>query len=393
MNAAERRLIAGIDLNSEHPMICYYEQETDHTVTAPLKVGNDDISFRDILEEMEEIEYDEEAPFSERQARTDELAGQVASTLKKALSTLGLRDAGSQIVGLTVTVPHLTKLLVSLIRSVFRELGIERDRGFLQDYRESYYYYTLYQKPELWNRSVGFFEFDGNRISFTSLTHNRQTRPVTVSCTEGVSITLKGEKNTWDEQFSNMIQASLRQNIYSCIFLQGDTFDKQWAARSVSLLLRGGRKVFITDNLYARGACYTAREKTLTRRLSDYLYLGEDLVRTNLGMQMIVQGWETYYPLISAGVNWYEADRDCECILEGDPELTFLVSSMESTENSLTKMPLPGLEKIDRPEGTTRLHIHVGYDSPGRCVILVEDLGFGDLYPSGGQAWKEVLEG
>ena len=66
---------------------------------------------------------------------------------------------------------------------------------------------------------------------------------------------------------------------------------------------------------------------------------------------------------------------------------------MESTENSLTKMPLPGLEKIDRPEGTTRLHIHVGYDSPGRCVILVEDLGFGDLYPSGGQAWKEVLEG
>ena len=58
MNAAERRLIAGIDLNSEHPMICYYEQETDHTVTAPLKVGHDDISFRDMLEEREESECD-----------------------------------------------------------------------------------------------------------------------------------------------------------------------------------------------------------------------------------------------------------------------------------------------------------------------------------------------
>ncbi|MEE8886500.1 MAG: DUF5716 family protein [Eubacteriales bacterium] len=393
MGVSTRRVNAGIDLSGDHPEICYFEPDTDNTVTAPLKIGNEDVSFLDILDELNELEYDDDTQFSERESRTEELGKQAAETLKRALSTLGLKDLDDQIVGLTITVPVLTRLNVKMIRTVFRELGIGSDRGFLQSYSESFYFYTLYQKKELWNRSVAFFEFDGSRVSFTALTHNDMTRPVTVRCNEGVTITLKGDRSTWDEQFCNMINASLRQNVYSCVFLQGDTFDQHWAAKSTALLLKGGRKVFITDNLYARGACYAAREKTLQRRLSDYLYLGTDLVLTNLGMQMVIQGRETYYPLISAGVNWYEADKDCECILEGDPELTFLVSSMNSPNNSKTVMKLPGLEKIRRPEGTTRLHIHVGYDSPGRCVIVVEDMGFGDLYPSSGQSWKEVLEG
>lgn len=393
MSTAERRLNVGIDLNSVHPQICYYEQAADNTVTAPLKIGNEDASFRDILEELEEMDYDEDTPYSEQEARTEELSLQTAEILKKAFATLGISDTGSQIVGLTISVPHLTRLLVSMLQIVFRELDLADGRGFMQDYDESFYYYTLYQKPELWNRSVGFFEFDGNRITFTSLSHNNQTRPVSVTCEEGVTITLRGESNTWDDQFCHMISASLRQNIYTSVFLQGDTFSRSWAVKSTSLLLRGGRKVFIVDNLYARGACYAAREKTLKKRLQDYIYMGRDMVRTNLGMQMVIQGKETYYPLVSAGVNWYEVDKKCECILEGDPVLTFLVSAMGASANSLVRMNLTDLEKTERPEGTTRLGLHVTYEAPGRCVIEVEDLGFGDLYPSSGQVWKEVLEG
>lgn len=392
MSNAERRLNVGIDLNGEHPQICYYEQATDNTVTAPLKIGNETASFRDILEELDEMDYDDDTPFSERETRTEELGLKTAEILKKALATLGT-DTGNQITGLTITVPHLTRPIVSAIRIVFRELDLGDGKGFLQDYDESFYYYTLYQKEELWNRSVGFFDFDGKRITFTSLSLNRQTRPVSVTCEEGVTITLRGEADSWDEQFSNMIQASLRQNIYTSVFLQGETFDRSWAVKSTSLLLRGGRKAFIVDNLYARGACCAAREKTLKKRLQDYLYIGRDMVRTNLGMQMIIQGQETYYPLVTAGVSWYEVDKKCECILEGEPVLTFQVSAMGSSAASLVRMELTDLDQSKRPVGTTRIGLHVTYEAPGRCVIEAEDLGFGDLYPSGGQVWKEVLEG
>ena len=108
-------------------------------------------------------------------------------------------------------------------------------------------------------------------------------------------------------------------------------------------------------------------------------------------MKMYLQGRETYYPLIAAGVNWYEADKICECILIGkEHELRFLISRMDEKDQKVSVMELPELD--DRPDGTTRLRIHLSCESSKRCVIEVEDLGFGDMYPATGKVWREILE-
>ena len=54
-------------------------------------------------------------------------------------------------------------------------------------------------------------------------------------------------------------------------------------------------------------------------------------------------------------------------------------------------MALPGLP--DRPDKTTRLRLHMEYDSPRRCQIDVEDLGFGEMFPSSCKKWHETMEG
>ena len=47
------------------------------------------------------------------------------------------------------------KPFVRTIRTAYEKLSIPRSRGYLQDYKESFYFHTLYQKPEIWTRKVG----------------------------------------------------------------------------------------------------------------------------------------------------------------------------------------------------------------------------------------------
>ena len=53
-------------------------------------------------------------------------------------------------------------------------------------------------------------------------------------------------------------------------------------------------------------------------------------------------------------------------------------------------MGLPGLP--ERPNKTTRLSLSLAYVSQKDCQIVVEDLGFGDMYPSSGKIWKELVQ-
>ena len=384
-------IIAGIDLNRKAPQICYYDRGTQDTQTVPMKIGNEEVSFQDILEDLDRLAAGDTLSERMRAEEMQELIGQGAALMKRALATLGLKEPAEQIDALTVTTAQLTRPLVAWIRGVCREIGLDQDRAFLQDYRESFYYHTMYQKQELWQRNVGFFHFSGRDVTFFSMSRDNMTRPITVKIQEGITIHLSDDRRRWDEQFYNMANASLRQNMYTSIFLMGDTFDKGWAGRSIGLLCKGGRKVFVVDNLFARGACFAAREKTEQKRLGDYLYLGEDLVRNNIGMEMNVQGLETFYPLLSAGVNWYEAEKTCELILTADPVLVFTISSMEDARKRFFKMELRGMPS--RPPKTTRIRLHLCYVSPTKCVIDAADLGFGEFFPTSGRVWREVWEG
>ena len=125
------------------------------------------------------------------------------------------------------------------------------------------------------------------------------------------------------------------------------------------------------------------------RSLKGYLFLGNDLVRNNVGMEMVISGSPAYYPMIQAGVNWYEAEKECELILDDTEELVFVVSDMESGKKNRYTMHLPGLPK--RPSRTTRLRLRLEYDAPKSCRITVEDLGFGEMFPKSGKIWHETM--
>ncbi len=412
----KRNIIAGFELGEKNSQITIYDRKENNASCVPVKVGGSDSEFATALSKKEDSQqwhFGREAQYFAAQQQEilvdnlyelcrDNKEAEVGTKCYKASELLavflreGLRLAGisepsQELSALMVTVPGITRELVENVRAAFQELGIARGRGFLQDYDESFYYYTLYQRPDIWSRKVGMFLFEDREVSFKSLDMNDKTRPVLVSVGQGERMTLPEDPREKDSAFQGMIERAFGDEVYSSVFLMGDGFSRDWAKKSVLLLCRHRRHVFMGNNLYVKGACYAAKEKIEERMLKGYLFVSRDLVRHNIGMEMTVNGSNTYYLLIPAGINWYEAVRDVEILLNGERDLTFSVSSMDDGTRNRYSMELPGLP--ERPDKATRLHLHLEYISPGECTIEVRDEGFGELFPSSGLVWKEIMRG
>ena len=373
---SKRKWIIGIDLNMKNPEVAYFETGTRTSGVMPLKIGNSRVNLTELFEKADHIS-------GKAAART------IADILKEVFKTFGMEEISREIAGIMITVPELTKQMVDMIRQVYDMLGIARSQSYLQDYRESLFYYMAYQKKELWNRNVALFRFRGNQVSCSRLSMNQVVRPRTAKVTEAGSTELPEEPAERDARFYAFAGKILKNELFSSIFITGEGFDVKWAVQSRRLLGQGGRKVYTEEHLCARGACNAVREKVDERRISGVVYLGESLVQYNIGMNLLVREKLSYYPLITAGVHWYNAACDCEFFLGDDPGLTFVLSSMEHGGRYLSTMKLEGLPQ--RPPRTTRLHLHMEYQEQDQCIIEVEDLGFGDLFPSSGKVWRETL--
>ncbi|MBR2189634.1 MAG: hypothetical protein IJ860_09570 [Eubacterium sp.] len=373
---SRQKWIIGIDLNMKKPEICYFERETRASGVTPMKIGNARVNLTELFEKADHI--------SEKAA-----ARTIADILKEVFKTFGIEDIQREIAGIMITVPELTRQLTGLIKRVYELLGIARSQSYLQDYKESLYYYMAYQKKELWNRNVALFQFDGNDVSCSRLAVNQVARPRTARVIEMGKADLPEEAAARDARFDAFAAQCLKNELYSSIFISGEGFSVDWARQSRKRLGQGGRKVYTEEHLYARGACNSVREKIDEKRISGFIYLGDSLVQYNVGMNLLVREKLSYYPLITAGVHWYNANCDCEFFLGDSDSITFILSSMENGGRYLTTMKLDGLP--ERPPRTTRLRLHMEYEEQNKCIIEVEDLGFGDLFPSSGKIWHEVL--
>lgn len=411
-----RNILVGFELGELVSQICYYDRHKAEPVSLPMKVGTSQFTFPNCLSKKsgeEEWHFGPEVEYFVNQQdeiyldnlyqmcsnHTTVLVDGLERTcgellgifMSRALRMLGVPDPAKSISGFMITTPKLNKTLVENIRYACKYMGFSQNRCFLQDYEESFFYHTMYQKPEICSRNVAMFLFDKDEVACSRLEIDRKTKPMQVRVKKGKRVTLHKEPVERDFDFYQLIQDSLGNDVFSSIFLVGEGFDKEWAVRSIPLLCRHQRHVFYGNNLFVKGACYAAKEKVEERNLKGYLYTGNDLVRLNIGMEMSVYGSLAYHPLILAGVNWYEAMSDCEIILDDKKELEFIVSNMENTRRERYVMQLPGLPK--RPAKATRLRLHLEFEGANRCRIEVEDLGFGEMYPATGMIWNETMNG
>ncbi len=380
------RTIIGLDLEKEYTQISYYYDRMQEPETVSVHPERD----RYLIPTPEDL-------FSLIEESAEPGLTVLANFLKSCVSCIGasvdMRTACMMITMREMKLPWPEALL-----DACEMMGMSRASVFLQNHQESFCSFVLNQKKELWTHQVALFEYEDTAISAWTLSIDYSTRPAVVKVDAGTAVDFGRKGSLSDEQynekrdqkFMEVIEETFQKKSVSCVYLIGDSFDKTWAVESFGMLCRK-RHVFQGRNLYTKGACYAAMERVgAGKKLDNFLFFSDDMVQTNLSMQMDIRGKNCNYLLIGAGVNWFEASHVCEFIPEDTKEIIIYGKSMLGGEPESYSILLKELP--DRPARTTRLQMQMKFVARDRCKVTIRDLGFGEFYPVSGHVWETVLE-
>lgn len=313
----------------------------------------------------------------------------LALFVKRSISLLSSVTKLDRIAGFLFTVDKLDERMAQVLAEVSETLNLKDVEFFCQSRAESFYAYNLYQPKELWNHQVLLCDLSEDYLKLFRLYSNKKTKPEAsfVERLDYPEFAKREDMTGQDAAFLTLLQQACGDRLLSSVYLIGDGFRQDWYKESLRFLCRG-RRVFLGNNLYSKGACYACTEKfTLSEESKNHVYLGEDKLKANIGMKGSRRGDDSYFAILNAGCTWYEARREFEFLLEEGNRFSLLVAPLYTPAVKEVVVTLTGLP--ERPPRTSRIHLEISLKAVDRIHLTMEDLGFGDFYPSSRRIWQE----
>lgn len=394
----ERTLLLGYDLCDSRTQLAVYNRERMEPELIGQTEENPDAIYDTaiVLEGQEPIRG-----FLGRIRRGEDIVvdGKISDPVnvlayyfRKTLSATRKQFPSETIKQLVVTVPDQRADYVRTIYEALEKLNIGRDRAVVISHKQSFLYYTLYQKKELWIHDVGLFDYEGDHLYYYQMQLDRKKTPVLVGAIEkDLSDTISVAEDNEERKglvFENIVQGVIHKQLLSALYMTGSGFDEDWSDK-VFKKLCVGRRLFRGGNLYVSGACYAAREMAETARLENYLLLDEDMIHSNISIPVYKDGKEEVCLLAKAGTPWYQVDRTVDLIPDGDNELSLEVKNIftkESTSFMIDLKPVAG--KVNRH---CRLSVRLRFTDTKTCVVTIKDRGFGEIFPTSNRIWEKTI--
>ena len=314
----------------------------------------------------------------------------LALFIRRCLALLETEVRLDEISAIMFTSPVMDERMVEVLQEAGELLALKDIKLLFEDHSASFYNYMLYQDDSLRSQKVYLFEQNApDRIDQMRLIYNPHTVPV-VGYVENVSYTALSEDPALrDREFYDILYRECSGQAVGSAFLLGEGFKDGWMRTSLSYLCRG-RRVFQGNNLFSKGAAYGALERMKpSSQGSKFFFLGENKLKTNIGLFAVRGEEESYHAILDAGVNWYEAQHTEDFILEEGNEITLTLRPLNGGEKSQYTIRLDELPV--RPSRTTRIRASFSMRGVDRLFVEIADLGFGEIFPSSGIRWEKEL--
>lgn len=314
---------------------------------------------------------------------------------KRLLGLLKAEYPNNTIRSLVITVKEKNMILIQNIYSALQKLGISKLRANVQSHEECFVNYAMNQPKELRVNDIVLFDFDEDGLSFYQISINRRTEPNTVVLKKRefkdvlpYSLLEEGDKENVAYVFESIAMNVLHKQIVSTVYVTGKGFEGIWCKSALKKLCVG-RRVFAGQNLYAKGAGYAARETVGEGKLKDYLYLGDEMLTVNISMPVFHDSNLIQYPLVTAGVAWYNATKTISFIPDDAIEVELIMEHVIGQQVEHHFITMDGLWNLRR---RTRIEMTIEFQDVHTCVVRLNDRGFGDLYASSNRVWEKVIK-
>ena len=364
------KYIVGCELNERYCQVSYYSEEQQEPLT------------------LDNVMYDADRLYERATKReSEEIVHMLRDCLEQALKQF------EEIEKLVFAVPKLDVDITRMLKGIGQRLGVAKKDIYVLDFKESFCNYMLYQPKELWQYEAALFHGDRHEVKACMLrkihTGYGKGKDTFVTVDEVASAQMEELSAVYpvlnvdrapqaDVQFRQFIQGVFEKKLVSSVFLVGEAFENNWYPQSLKVLCNG-RRAFLGNNLYSKGACYAAYKQKLGYEDS-LVYLDETKMMDQICLKLRMQGVDKWYPIVAWGSRWYEADTQCELLLENNDDIEIHIESLASGEMRVERISLEGLPK--RTNYTLRVQVKVILVDEKKCKISIKDMGFGEFFPA-----------
>lgn len=272
---------------------------------------------------------------------------------------------------------------------------------FWQGYEESLFSYMIHQPERMLGYETGIMDLTNEKLVAYRMEMNHKARPIVTfirrmdtdlfRLKHYPSITEHDQAlRELDVQFGDFVQQFVKDRLVTTCYLVGDGFEGNWCNESLKVLCRN-RKVYAGNNLYSKGAVYSAAERILDSEVNkQYVFLGKNMLPVNIGVAVQNGDKEEYQPLLDAGTNWYEAKCEQSFLMDVADQLTLKITPVGGQKPYEEEISLAELDQ--REKDTYRIKLSLKMQSESRLLVTVEDEGFGDIFPKSRKKVEQAIE-
>ena len=277
-------------------------------------------------------------------------------------------------------------------------LGIDPMNIHILNRQECFMYYLMSQKREIWSNVSLLFDYGQKGLYCYEVSQIKGLRPVTAqSHMEEIKgapsvLQLRYEEeaqNAADRWFAGLAEKKMSGKIISSVMLCGEGFeDVSWARQFIlSISSQKSRKVYQVEALYGMGAAFAAYHIADDNRNFPYRCICEGRVSTTVSIFVDEHGENEQMVLVRAGTSCYEARTSVDLNLIGQSSLNLFVRNAGAQESRSLPLDLTAFMCDGRER--TKIRLSVAFSDMDSMVVRVEDLGFGEIYPSTGRVVEQ----
>ncbi len=298
---------------------------------------------------------------------------------------------------IVICVPDITIEIINSLTECINYLGIDNQNIHIISRSEAFIYYSMSQSQDFHNNNVALFSLEDNALTYYEM--NTQRKPKTTL--------VYADKEVMDESFNiditgttagakladhilvSCVERLFKNKVYSAVILTGKGFQSvDWAPEFTKTICKR-RKVFIDDEIFARGAGFRGADIASDKPIFQFTPICDGRVDCSIYLNISKKDRTMAYPIISIGDPWYSIDRKVKIIPTERKDIEISVVPLDERMRKTVRVPVPFLTQ--RPAKTTVLDLSLHFLNAHVMEIEIEDQGFGDFYPSSHQTISQEV--
>lgn len=261
---------------------------------------------------------------------------------------------------LVVAVYEYRKGLFRVLREWAEHFGLTEDQFEICSHSNSYLHYVFHQSEDIRKNSVALFDYssaglDYYRIDISRKATTKMLQIVHQDYSGQLPYSLAEEGgDSLDASFAQIARQEIEKTYISAVYLTGIGFADEWMQESLKAIY-GGRRVFIGQNIYTKGACYAAYSGTSSIE-QEYIIRSDDMIPFDIGIYLD-DNKKQFVPIALGCTEWYNMKGSIEVFLDDTRKLELVYRDRIKNQLAREVIEINGLPK--RPPKTTKLSLSV----------------------------------